>query len=84
MRKHRYAPAEWHVISIAVIAATVILLALISPWEQDCTGIMVFPVLFSYVIFRCCKDWLYVAITVVLTTVNYITKQILERSEHIG
>lgn len=83
--KHRYAPAEWHVMSIAVIAATVILISLMSPWKKDMTGIVAFPALFCGVIARCVYDWIFVAKTVVFTTVKYGCKYILDRTvKHVG
>lgn len=69
--KHKYAPTEWHVLSVAIIVATIILVSLISPWEQDMTGIVIFPALFCGIIARCVYDWLFIIKTVIFTTVKY-------------
>lgn len=85
MRKHHYAPVEWHVLSIAIIAATAILICFISPWEQDMTGIVIFPALFCGVIARCVYDWIFIIKTVVFTTVKYSCEHILDRTvKHVG
>ena len=77
--KHKYAPAEWHVLSVAIIVATIILVSLISPWEQDMTGIIVFPALFCGIIAKCIGDWLFIIKTVIFTTVKYGCEHILKR-----
>ncbi len=85
MRKHHYAPAEWHILTVAIIVATIILVSLISPWEQDMTGIIVFPALFCGVITRCVYDWLFIIKTVIFTTVKYGCEHILKRTvKYIG
>lgn len=76
--KHKYAPTEWHVLSVAIIVATIILVSLISPWEQDMTGIVIFPALFCGIIARCVYDWLFIIKTVIFTTVKYGCEHILK------
>lgn len=83
--KHHYAPAEWHVLSIAIIAATTILISIMSPWEQDMTGIVIFPALFCGVIARCVCDLIFIIKTIVVTTVKYGCEHILDRTvKHVG
>jgi len=83
--KHKYAPTEWHVLSVAIIVATIILVSLISPWEQDMTGIVIFPALFCGIIARCVYDWLFIIKTVIFTTVKYSCEHILKRAvKYIG
>lgn len=70
--KHHYAPAEYHIIAIAIIAAMVVLITFVAPYEHDVTGFLLFPALFIGVLLRAVWDWLYIAFTVVSHTVKYI------------
>lgn len=64
---------------------TVILISIMSPWEKDMTGIVIFPALFCGIIARCVYDWLFIIKTVIFTTVKYGCEHILKRTvKYIG
>ena len=83
--KHKYAPAEYHIIAIAIIAAMIVLTIFVAPYEHDVTGFLLFPALFIGVLLRAVWDWLYVVYTVISQTVKYIFT-ILNRKavKHVG
>ena len=83
--KHHYAPAEYHIIAIAIIAAMVVLIAFVAPYEHDVTGFLLFPALFIGVLLRAVWDWLYVVYTVISQTVKYIfTILNIKAGKHVG
>lgn len=72
--KYRYAPAEYHILTWAMILVTAVMIFAVG--GGDITGIIVFPFLFIGVILRSFCDYIFIAVTVIYVTVKHILTKI--------